>query len=376
MTEDNIHALITARIKEIGLSPVCKELGGIHPPHMGRMYKAGEYNEETVKKYREVHKIPEPVPAIPEIALEGSHELEQELGASTTSTAPDEFTPTPEIPSEPEAVDSDSSQDSLDDLDIAAATQNASWTGKRLAICFPCYRQTNPVTNFALMALFDKTKMRYLQRHNTQIVKARNALADMFLKSGCEWSFWLDDDMIPPIGNAEWFYAQTKKDKRKFPATAAGHNAILRLHNMAKQSGKHIVSALYFGRNSTGRAMFAEALRNDDAGRNADREARRDAGKPHAGLKQTAWAATGCVLVHRDVFLAVFDCFPELQPKNKKLPFQYFTPDSNDPGGEDRAFFQRASKCGFQSYVDLGCVAGHVGYSVYTDENTKWEKTT
>jgi len=159
--------------------------------------------------------------------------------------------------------------------------------GRRLMICFPCYRTTNPATLLALMALYDRTKMMFSLQNGTIIINARNRLADTFLRSECEWSFWVDDDIIPPYGNEASFRGLTGIRKNELSDVAAGTNAILRLVGSAKQRNAKIMSGLYYGRNRFGRGMFAEAI----AGKASDNESRVAAGKNL--VTETAWAAAG-----------------------------------------------------------------------------------
>lgn len=234
---------------------------------------------------------------------------------------------------------------------------------RKLMICFASYRFTNPATMMAILGMWDRAKMMFALEHGTMIINARNRLADTFLRSGCDWSFWLDDDVICPFGNDASFRAMTGIKQTDLPATSTGANTILRLVNSARQRNAKIMSGLYYGRNAQGRAMFGEGLAQQEA----DRESRVSAGRDI--VKPTAWAATGCLVVHKDVFLGI----KQQNPKPDAI-YPFFTPEGAT--GEDHAFGMRAARAGFKAYVDHQIVCGHLGHAVYTHKNTAWTATT
>lgn len=105
--------------------------------------------------------------------------------------------------------------------------------------------------------------------------------------------------------------------------------------------------------------MFGEGLAQPER----DRESRVNAGRDV--VQPTAWAATGCLLVHKDVFLGIKEQFPR-----PDTIYPFFTPEGAT--GEDHAFGQRAARAGFKAYVDHQVVCGHLGHAVYTHKNTAW----
>jgi hypothetical protein len=211
-----------------------------------------------------------------------------------------------------------------------------------------------------------KEKMRfYMESGDAVISNTRNKLADHFLKSNAEWSLWIDDDIIPPIGRAAWWknICRTNAD---YPERVAGQHVAHRLMEHGK-SGKKVVGGLYFGRNSQGSPMFYEGL--------IDREAHMAARNMEDSVRKCGWVATGCLLVHRQVFLDIQAKFPELAPVLNPEPMQpkrefwdFFRLGVTD--GEDVAFCKRAREAGHDVYVDTGLVCGHVGYQVYHSFNT------
>lgn len=118
-------------------------------------------------------------------------------------------------------------------------------------------------------------------------------------------------------------------------------------------------------------------------------------------VKPTKWVATGCMLIHRRVFLDIDAKFPELKQR-------YFSPSEhelltasrdaqdlltkgdtdgasaalsrglelsgkNSPLGlgEDVTFCVRAAAAGHQPHVDMAVVCGHIGTEVYGPQNTE-----
>jgi hypothetical protein len=250
---------------------------------------------------------------------------------------------------------------------VAEPEEKSLWTGRDLMICSPMYRTTNPLTHFALMALFDRTKMRYEQKHGTRLVMARNQIAHNFLKSGCQWSFWLDDDMIPTIGNSGW-WRRAVHAPAEFPESAAGVNIINRLTDSALKQNAKIMSAIYYGRNEFGRAMYAEAIPIGAEGSGETTRARSITGG--GTVKRTAWCAMGCLLIHRDAFLAVAETLPKEQYTYDN-PCPFFSAPVPTNAGEDQIFGRLAAAAGVESYVDFGAVAAHVGSGIWCSWNTR-----
>lgn len=271
----------------------------------------------------------------------------------------------------------------------------ANWEGKKVAILLPFYKSTTPQTTFSLLKLLDRQKMTVMQRSGDAfIVHTRNSLANAFVKSGIEWSYWCDDDMVMPCGDAEWFNRETGFN---FPPQFAGVHTLNRLmsHN------KTLVGGLYFGRNAKGDPMYNEGIIDP-----IEKAFARSA--PHDVIKPTAWVATGAMLVHRQVYLDIQKRFPSLAPQTATDGWHYFSrsetelarasqlalsvlEDQNAPPearlakvkelletardrgtksrslseGEDVTFCKRAAQAGHQPYVDFGTVCGHIGTCVY-----------
>lgn len=258
--------------------------------------------------------------------------------------------------------------------------------GRSLMLCLPCYKTTNPRTMFALLSLLDRRRMGVsMDLGDAFIAHSRNKLADGFLRSSFEWSLWVDDDNLPPFGNADLFNAFSGFN---LPEKFAGRNGIDQLLS----HGKTLVGGLYRGRWPQGKPIFAE-------GGAAQKWVEQE---PRDELRPTKWIGFGFMLVHRSVFLDIEKKFPHLARKPDGLGGNWFTssehdtrhavqaildsPDELSSGeikerlraamqssdrnsnlgvGEDVIFCRRAFQAGHQCYVDTGCIVGHFGEFCY-----------
>ena len=291
-------------------------------------------------------------------------------------------------------------------------TEGANWDAKEVMLCLPSYKTTNPVTAFSLLGIWDREKFGCLLQHGDAfIIHTRENIAQRFLDSGKPWSLWVDDDMVIPMGNAEWFRKNTG-------IPMSDEFAGLHTANRLLSHGKTLVGALYFGRHPWGRAMYHEALMDSPDGVEENRRAH---AAPVNSLRPTKWTGTGCILIHRDVFLDIRANNPHLEPMFGHEAYHYFTnasdgamsrfdliqetvtqataaaesekpveatkllkdavkllaeakldvlQNSHNQQGEDQTFCIRARKVGHQSYTDLGLVCGHIGTAVYGPHNT------
>lgn len=295
-------------------------------------------------------------------------------------------------------------------------TETPNWEGKEVMLLLPWYKQTNPITAFALMRLLDKEKMGVSMKYGDAfIAHTRNSLIDSFFPTGRPWALMVDDDMILPCGDATWFKRHTRLND--IPDKFAGLHTINRLLS----HDKTLVSALYFGRQSAGAGMYYEAMIDTPEGHRENRLAHEG---PRDELKPVRWAATGCLLVHRKVIEDLRAGMPWLAPQAPGQPWNYFSnasdalfteferikrdaseahaevlkghlsvdqverflggivqrledahralrADNRLTAGEDETFGRRAAKVGHQTYVDMAVVCGHLGGTVYGPENTR-----
>lgn len=292
-------------------------------------------------------------------------------------------------------------------------TSTANWEGKEVFLAIPCYKSLDPRTAFSILGIWDRAKFgASLEYGDAYVIHSRNNLAHKFKASAQKEILWLDDDMIVPCGNAQWFNYTTGMN---LPESFAGLHAPTRL----RSHGKTLVGGLYFGRSYAGKAIYYEAMIATPEGERENAYAHH---APKDELRPCWWTGTGCLWHTKDVLLDIDKAFPHLAPQFPNEPWHYFSNSddvlhqrfgeieekmkaaelelkngnggttetilrdiSNQMGkmkqenlrhsmlqqGEDQTFGKRAKVAGHQSYVDLGVVCGHVGTAVYGVHNTR-----
>lgn len=234
--------------------------------------------------------------------------------------------------------------------------RNDEWDGEVLMVGFPTHKLINPVTSLVLSAIcldLSKDRVRIEPRFGDAMIhNARNKVAQAFLETTCKWLLFVDDDMVPAIGRPEWL-----KDKCSLPpryrADAAGLHFAHRLTGHKEKAT--LVGATYFDRRMGG--MPINGLRRDP-------EYQEKVVKFADEILETPWIGTGCLLIHRSVFLDIKEKFPELAPSEMDGPWRFFQPGA-DGAGEDIAFCRRAKEAGHMAYVDCALHALHIGYMAY-----------
>jgi len=238
---------------------------------------------------------------------------------------------------------------------------------------------------FSVMSLIDRTKTAAIMTFGDAfIVHSRNKLAAGFLQTKMEWMLTIDDDMVVPFGNAQLYNSFTGFN---LPERFAGLNVVDRLlsHN------KTLVGAFYRGRWPKGNGMYGEGHDPEEL-----KFLKRG---PHDLIKPTRWVGTGCMLIHRTVFLDIEKNFPHLARDADGKGGQWFTSSEHDLRaafesvrdnqdtaqamkiirdaadkakrhssmgmGEDVQFCVRSAQAGHQPHVDIGCVCGHIGSYCY-----------
>ena len=225
------------------------------------------------------------------------------------------------------------------------------FSGRDIMVGFPCYKTTNPVTAFAMIAMaldFGRDKIRFdMSIGDAMIYHSRNKLAEKFLQTDAKYLLMMDDDIIPCIGRPSWMRA-TVQSAQNTPDLPLQRHILHRLVN----SGKTLIGGAYFGRQEGARLMCSDqtlvlsARRYDDI------------------LAAVDWIGTGCLLIHRSVFDDIRKKFPELTTNDPENPFDYFLPMKGHVG-EDISFCYRAKEAGHIPHIDLGTPVFHVGYKTY-----------
>jgi hypothetical protein len=227
----------------------------------------------------------------------------------------------------------------------------AEFSGRDIMVAYPCYKTTNPVTAFAMIAMaldFGRDKIRFdMSIGDAMVYHSRNKLAEKFLQTDAKYLLMMDDDIIPCIGRPAWMRATVHSAQNVADLPLQRH-IIHRLLN----SNKTLIGGAYFGRQEGARLMCS-----DQGLVSAARDY-------HDIIAPVDWIGTGCLLIHRSVFEDIQKTFPELKTDNPENPFDYFLPMQGHVG-EDISFCYRAKKAGHQPHIDLGTPVFHVGYKTY-----------
>lgn len=225
------------------------------------------------------------------------------------------------------------------------------FAGRDIFIGFPCYKTTNPVTAFTLLAMaldFGRDKIRFdMSIGDAMVYHSRNTLAQKFLDTDAKYMLMIDDDIIPCIGRPQWMRATVQAARTIADIPLQRHV----LHRLIG-SGQKLIGGAYFGRQE-GAGLMCSAP--DLAPRVRVYE---------DSIVPVEWVATGCMLVHRTVLEDIMAKFPELKPEKPGQPFDFFHPIKSTMG-EDVSFCHRAKQAGHQCHIDLGLPVFHVGYKTY-----------
>jgi len=301
------------------------------------------------KKEAVVADIPAPIPVIepqpesqPELQPESEPALEKKKAKKAKATL--EEAP---VPQAEEFVNPVSQSHNADGM----PSYRCEFAGRDIFVGLSWYKTSNPVTTMALVAMaldFGKDKIRFdLVMGDPMIYHSRNKIAHKFLETDAKWLFMLDDDMIPSIGRSGW-YRSWVPDARGASDQALSRGVLHRLIG----AGKTLVGAAYFGRQEGGKLACSDQSLAADARGYADK------------VVPVDWIGTGCLMIHRKVFEAIREKYPELVSSDPEMPFDYFLPLGNG-NGEDVSFCKRAKAAGHQTYIDLGIPVKHVGYKTY-----------
>jgi hypothetical protein len=285
----------------------------------------------------------------------------------------------------------------------------AGWNGREVFLALPFYKTSSPRVLWSLLGIWDRSKFRAsMQYDDAYVIHTREALADTFLKTDVPFCWWVDSDVVSPLGAPGWF---NKHTGQHLAEQFAGLHTPTRL----RSHGKSIVSGVYFNRHAGGRAQYHEALVDD-------KENERAHAGPTDEIQPAQWAGLGCLLHSREVLLDIQRTHPHLASPVAGEPFHFFSPasdavmreipqleqlvagaeaelragtgasaekllrevmarlaeaskktqaESRLQAGEDQTFGRRAAVAGHTTFVDHAIYCGHVGDTVFTAENTK-----
>lgn len=223
-----------------------------------------------------------------------------------------------------------------------------SWDGRDVCLCLPVYQDVPQAHYFTMLSTVAKYRMGLrieFRGDDSMITRSRNHLAKRFLDTGASWSIWFDSDMVFPFGHAGAYATMT--NMRNVSEKFLGLSTIERLISW----GKTVVGGCYWDRRGGGR-LIAGATQPILSP------------IPSDNLQPITFNGTGCLAVHRQVFLDIAAKFPEtLNPESKGNECGFFT-NIQTPQmmmGEDQSFAKRATDSGHPTYLDLGICCGHVG---------------
>jgi hypothetical protein len=230
-------------------------------------------------------------------------------------------------------------------------------TGKpEVILCLPVAEKVYGATNLALIAL--------AKRHGKRLgfeqlvgescpVRMRNRLAERFLATGSDWSLWIDSDMIPPIGNPNWYRGVT--GARHTGCVNPDQDSVDRLLSR----NQPLIGAVYAQRSARGIPVVGGVNPSSPTIQSAIKQG------PVNNIVESAWLGFGLTLVHRSVFEAIKQLSdPNNHIQNGRTGF--FNKLGED--GEDFSFCKRATAAGIKCYLDLGLVAGHIGNKAFLPE--------
>lgn len=223
-----------------------------------------------------------------------------------------------------------------------------AWEGRDICLCLPVYNDVPQAHFFTMMCLAMKYRMAIRLEYrgeDSMITRSRNHLAKRFLDTGASWSIWFDSDMVVPFGHSGVYATMT--NMRNVPENFLSINTLERLISR----GKTVVGGLYWDRRGSGKLIAGGG------------------GPilspiPYDTLHPVNFCGTGCLAVHRQVFLDIAAKFPEtMSPDSLGNECGFFTNIQTPERmlGEDESFGKRATDAGHPTYLDLGLLCGHIG---------------
>lgn len=225
--------------------------------------------------------------------------------------------------------------------------KKAAWPNRDVCLCLPAYKDIPQAHFFVMMALVAKYRMGIrinFRGDDSMITRSRNHLAKRFLDTGASWSIWFDSDMVFPMGHAGVYATMT--GMRSVAEKFMGLHTIERLISWDKT----VVGGCYWDRRGGGKLI---------AGGNTPMQA-----IPNDTLQAIIFNGTGCLAVHRKVFLDIAEKFPETMHSDSLGNECGFFTNIQTPQrmlGEDESFAKRATEAGHPTYLDLGILCGHMG---------------
>lgn len=168
----------------------------------------------------------------------------------------------------------------------------------------------------------------------TLIDNARNMLVDQFLKTDCEWAFWIDSDMVLP------------------------KETLVQLYKVAQEKNSKMVTGVYYQRVGKHWPVLWNRSPETENGKKI-RHQNEEAAKTNKYLGAFTMpgpeckypfkvhaAGFGCTLIHREVF-----------ERMEKPWFKFI----KGVCSEDFYFFVEAQELGYELWADPSLEIGHIG---------------
>jgi hypothetical protein len=249
---------------------------------------------------------------------------------------------------EPEFVNPISESRSAEGL----PSYRAEFAGRDVFVGMPCYKTTNPVTAFSLVAMaldFGRDKIRFDMAIGDAIIShSRNRLAHKFLQTDAKWMLFIDDDILPSIGRPAWMRSWVIA-ARTLQDTPLQRHILHRLIG----SGKTLIGGAYFGRHEGAPLVCSDQSLVNSARVYADK------------ITPVDWVGTGAMLIHRSVFDDIRTKFGDtLKVKVPDYEYDYFR-QKDGANGEDVSFCSYAKTAGHQCYIDTGIPIFHLGTKTF-----------
>lgn len=201
---------------------------------------------------------------------------------------------------------------------------------KKILIAVPCMDmvQADFAHSLAVLTSMGVEGYNFLltMQKGSLIYESRNELAKKSVQLGCDYTLWLDSDMVVPAD------ALSKMIKHM-------------------ENGKQFVTGVYYRRVKPYTPVLFKEL--DMHQKTAKWEDYND--YPQDKPFKIGGCGFGCVLIDNEILFSIAG-------KNE----QWFSPFNNL--GEDLAFCQRARDCGYDIWCDPTIQCGHTGSLVVTKE--------
>lgn len=243
--------------------------------------------------------------------------------------------------------------------EVLQAVLDGKWR-RDVELLIPMNREVNPHYLFSIVSQIRRQPwLGFRYKAYTILQYARNVLADKFLAGEAEWSMWLDGDVIQPFGDVGFWKEHFTAEARGVPIEFAGVQTISRLMSHKKSVVQGVYGTRVARVDGRSRESCTQPGLYPQGPSDQAIEAKIRKG-PMNEIVNVSAVMTGCLLIHRQVYLDIQAKFPELAPKKEGDPWDFF---GHDVGvrGEDFEFSRRAKESGHSLWLDLGVHAAHIG---------------